>query len=104
MKVFTIGFTRKTAREFFEKLRRPGLVRLIDVRLNKVSQLAGFSKRDDLQFSCEAILSIDYLHLPQLAPTQAMLDDFKKNHGSWMNYEPNFLALMAQRKVEDSVS
>ncbi|HKH98641.1 MAG TPA: DUF488 domain-containing protein [Candidatus Sulfotelmatobacter sp.] len=104
MKVFTIGFTKKPAREFFEKLRRPGLARLVDVRLNNVSQLAGFSKRDDLQFFCEAILSIGYLHLPELAPTQAMLDGYKKNHGNWPEYEEKFLGLMTERKVEDTVA
>jgi len=100
MKLFTIGFTKKPAREFFEKLRRPGLQRLIDIRLNNVSQLAGFSKRDDLQFFCEAILSIEYLHLPELAPTQDMLDAFKKQRGDWAGYERKFLSLMAERKVE----
>jgi len=104
MKVFTIGFTKKSAREFFGKLRRPGLLRLIDVRLNNVSQLAGFSKRDDLLFFCEAILSIQYLHLPELAPTQAMLDEYKKNHGAWPDYEKRFLGLMAERKVEDTLA
>jgi len=104
MKVFTIGFTKKPAREFFEKLRRPGLARLVDVRLNNVSQLAGFSKRDDLQFFCEAILSIGYLHLPELAPTQAMLDGYKKNHGNWPEYEEKFIGLMTERKVEDTVA
>jgi uncharacterized protein (DUF488 family) len=104
MKVFTIGFTRKSAREFFEKLQRPGLARVVDVRLNNVSQLAGFSKREDLNFFCEAILSIGYLHLPELAPTQAMLDGYKKNHGSWLDYEKRFLGLMAERKVEDTLA
>lgn len=104
MKVFTIGFTKKSAREFFDKLRRPGLVRLVDVRLNNVSQLAGFSKRDDLQFFCETIISIGYLHLPELAPTQAMLDEYKKERGSWSGYEAKFLALMAERKVEETVA
>jgi uncharacterized protein (DUF488 family) len=104
MKVFTIGFTKKAAREFFGKIRRPGLARVVDVRLNNVSQLAGFSKRDDLQFFCEAILSIGYLHLPELAPTQAMLDAYKKNHGGWAEYETKFLGLMAERKVEDNVA
>ncbi|HET7892788.1 MAG TPA: DUF488 domain-containing protein [Candidatus Sulfotelmatobacter sp.] len=103
MKVFTIGFTKKSARDFFGKLRRTGLQRVIDVRLNNVSQLAGFSKRDDLQFFCEAILSIQYVHLPELAPTQAILDDYKKNHGGWPDYEKNFLSLMAVRKVQDTV-
>ncbi|HET9309578.1 MAG TPA: DUF488 domain-containing protein [Candidatus Sulfotelmatobacter sp.] len=103
MKIFTIGFTKKSAREFFGKLRRPGLSRLIDVRLNNVSQLAGFSKRDDLSFFCESILSIQYLHLPELAPTQEMLDGFKKNGGDWGQYEAKFLALMAERRVEENL-
>ena len=104
MKIFTIGFTKKTAREFFEKLRRPGLARLVDVRLNNVSQLAGFSKRDDLQFFCEAILSIGYFHRPELAPSQAMLDEYKKDHGEWQDYENKFLRLMAERKMETTVA
>ena len=104
MKIFTIGFTKKSAREFFGKLRRPGLQRLIDVRLNNVSQLAGFSKRDDLQFFCDAILSIQYVHLPELAPTQEMLDEYRKNRRGWPDYETNFLSLMAKRKVEDTVA
>jgi uncharacterized protein (DUF488 family) len=104
MKVFTIGFTKKSAREFFGKLRRPELARVVDVRLNNVSQLAGFSKRDDLQYFCEAILSIGYLHLPELAPTQVILDAYKKNHGGWSDYETQFLGLLAERKVEDTVA
>ncbi len=104
MKVFTIGFTKKPAREFFDKLRRPGLARLIDVRLNNVSQLAGFSKRDDLRFFCQSILSIEYQHLPELAPTQSMLDEYKKNAGDWLDYEARFLALMVDRKIEDTLA
>jgi uncharacterized protein (DUF488 family) len=104
VKLFTIGFTKKPAREFFGKMRRPGLVRLIDVRLNNVSQLAGFSKREDLKFFCESILSIRYLHLPELAPTHEMLDAYKKKRGDWREYERDFLALMAERKVEENVA
>ena len=103
MKVFTIGFTKKSAREFFGKLRRPGLVRLIDVRLNNVSQLAGFSKRDDLEFFCEAVLAIQYIHRPELAPTQALLDAYKKDRGDWIEYEKRFLSLVAERQVEETV-
>ena len=104
MTIFTIGFTKKSAREFFGKLRRPGLRRLIDVRLNNLSQLAAFSKKEDLQFFCESILSIEYLHLPELAPTQKILDDFKKNHGTWDEYETKFLGLMAERKIEETLA
>jgi uncharacterized protein (DUF488 family) len=104
VKVFTIGFTRKTAREFFGKLRRPGLERVVDVRLNNVSQLAGFSKRDDLPFFCESILSVAYVHLPELAPTQEMLDEFKKKRGNWRDYETRFLSLLAERTVEKTLA
>lgn len=103
MRIFTIGFTKKTAREFFEKLRRPELARLIDVRLNNVSQLAGFSKRDDLGYFCTSILSIQYLHLPQLAPTPEMLDEYKKKRIDWSAYERRFLALLAERKTEETM-
>jgi len=79
-------------------------LRLLDVRLNNVSQLAGFTKRDDLRFFCQAILAIEYRHLPELAPTQLMLDDYKKNGGDWLDYEAKFLALMSERKVEDKIA
>lgn len=100
MKIYTIGFTKKSAREFFGKLRQPGLVRLIDTRLNNVSQLAGFTKRDDLEFFSKEIGGVDYAHAPDLAPTQDILDEYKKNGGDWSTYEHKFLELMARRAVE----
>ncbi len=104
MKVFTIGFTKKNAEQFFGRLKQPGLVRLVDARLNNVSQLAGFTKKDDLRFFLRQISNIDYLHMPELAPSQDILDDYKKNGGDWATYERKFLALMEMRRVEDKVS
>ncbi len=104
MKVFTIGFTKKNAEQFFSRLKQPGLVRLVDARLNNVSQLAGFTKKDDLRFFLRQISNIDYLHMPELAPSQDILDDYKKNGGDWATYERKFLALMERRRVEDKVS
>ena len=83
MKVFTIGFTKSTAERFFDRLRLSGAKRVVDVRLNNVSQLAGFAKRDDLQFFAEKLCGMDYVHLPQLAPTKDILDDLKKHKGKW---------------------
>lgn len=103
MKVFTIGFTKKTAEQFFGSLRRPGLERLVDVRLNNVSQLAGFAKRDDLRFFVKAICGIEYVHVPELAPTQEMLDEYRKTKGGWDAYERTFLELMRSRRIEDTV-
>ncbi len=104
IKLFTIGFTKKTAEAFFTRLTRAGIKRVIDIRLNNVSQLAGFAKRDDLRYFLQAIGGIDYLHQPDLAPTQEILDAFKKNKGSWQAYERDFLALLARREAEKAVS
>lgn len=100
MKIFTIGFTKKSAEQFFTRLKQLGLERLLDTRLNNVSQLAGFTKKNDLSFFLREICNIDYVHLPELAPTQDILDAYKKNGGDWPTYERQFLALMATRRVE----
>ncbi len=103
MRVFTIGFTKKSAQQFFEMLRRSGAKRVVDVRLNNVSQLAGFAKRDDLKFFLKEVCGMDYVHTPDLAPTQEMLDEYKKLKGDWQTYEKRFLDLMEKRKIEDRI-
>ncbi len=103
MKVFTIGFTKKSAEQFFTKLQRAGIRRLVDVRLNNVSQLAGFTKKDDLRYFTKAICHVDYVHLPALAPTKDILDAYKKNKGDWSVYEQQFLDLMRERRIEETV-
>lgn len=103
MKVFTIGFTKKTARKFFELLRATGAKRVVDVRLNNVSQLAGFAKKEDLAYFLKEICGMDYVHLPELAPTQSMLDQYKKERGDWATYEARFLELMKQRRIENTI-
>jgi uncharacterized protein (DUF488 family) len=104
VKVHTIGFTQSTAERFFTRLQFAGVVRVVDVRLNNVSQLAGFAKRADLEYFCKAICGISYVHLPDLAPTAEMLDDYKKHGGDWSEYEKRFLDLMYQRRIEQEVS
>ncbi len=104
MKIFTIGFTKKSAETFFTELKDAGVKRLIDVRLNNVSQLAGFTKKNDLRFFTKVICDIEYVHLPVLAPTQDMLDAYKKQKGDWILYERQFLDLMRSRHVEDTTS
>lgn len=103
MKVYTIGFTKKPARQFFERLRGAGVRRVVDVRLNNVSQLSGFAKRDDLAYFLKEICSMDYIHLPILAPTQELLDEYKKRGSGWASYEAEFLNLMARRTIEKGV-
>jgi uncharacterized protein (DUF488 family) len=102
MKIFTIGFTKKSAETFFTRLKGAGVRRLVDVRLNNVSQLAGFTKREDLRYFTKEICGIDYVHLASLAPTQDILDAYKKNNGDWSVYEHKFLDLMQSRRIEDT--
>lgn len=104
MKLFTIGFTKKSAETFFETLRKSGAKRVVDVRLNNVSQLAGFTKKQDLVYFLKEICGMEYVHLPDLAPTQDMLDDYKKRRGTWEAYEQQFLDLMKRRQIEEKVS
>lgn len=101
MKLFTIGFTQTSAEHFFGRLKSSGASTLIDVRLNNVSQLAGFAKKDDLRYFTQAICGMGYRHITALAPTKDMLDAFKKNGGEWDAYAERFLALMRQRRIED---
>ena len=103
MTIFTIGFTKRSAESFFEALRRAQVKRLVDVRLNNVSQLAGFTKRDDLGYFVRKICAIEYVHRPDLAPTKEMLDAYKKNKGEWSTYERQFLDLMKNRRIEETV-
>jgi uncharacterized protein (DUF488 family) len=104
MKIFTMGFTKKSAETFFTRLKNAGVERLVDVRLNNVSQLAGFTKKDDLRYFTKAICGIDYLHVPALAPTADILNAYKKQKGSWGVYEQQFLNLMRSRRIEEIVS
>ena len=103
MKLFTIGFTKKSAETFFTKLKDSGAKRLVDVRLNNVSQLAGFAKKNDLRYFTKAICNIEYVHLPQLAPTAEILNPYKKaKNGDWELYERQFLELIRARHIEST--
>lgn len=104
IKVYTIGFTQASAEEFFSKLTKAGVRKVVDVRLNNSSQLAGFTKKDDLKYFLRAIGNIEYVHMPLLAPSQEILAEYKKKRGDWHTYEEKFLALMEERRIENVVS
>lgn len=104
MEIYSIGFTQKSASQFFDTLKAHGIERLLDVRLNNTSQLAGFAKQADLAYFLREICNCDYEHEPLLAPEQQMLDDYKKHKGSWDVYAETFLRLMRSRKIESAIS
>ena len=101
MEIYTIGFTKRTASEFFGELRRAGVRRLVDTRLNNTSQLAAFAKRDDLSFFLGEILNAAYEHEPLLAPTNDLLDAYKKKNMTWADYEAGYNALLESRRVHE---
>ncbi len=98
MKIYTIGFTQKSARQFFTLLKHNRVERLIDIRLHPAGQLAGFAKQDDLAYFLEQLAGCDYHHLPLLAPSGEILSDYRKDH-NWSRYVERFEALMDQRNV-----
>jgi uncharacterized protein (DUF488 family) len=104
VEICTIGFTQTTAEHFFSRLAASGVERLIDVRLNNSSQLAGFAKAKDLPYLLRELVGATYEHLPLLAPTQELLDDYKKRKGEWATYESAFLALMERRRIHEVLS
>jgi uncharacterized protein (DUF488 family) len=103
MEIHTIGFTQRTAEDFFESLRAAGIRRLIDTRLNNTSQLAAFAKRDDLAYFTRALLDADYRHEPLLAPTEEMLSDYRKKLIDWPSYEQRYRALLVERELESTL-
>jgi uncharacterized protein (DUF488 family) len=101
MKIFTIGFTKKTAEQFFTRLQKAGVKRLVDVRLNNTSQLASFAKAKDLEYFLKVIDGIDFIHSPILAPTPDILESYKKKKGPWNDFERGFLKILEQRRIAE---
>ena len=103
MEIYTIGFTKKSAEQFFEILRKAGIKRVIDIRLKNNSQIAGFTKAADLKFFLKRILNADYIHLLDLAPTEEILKGYQGEKIDWGEYERRFRDLMRERKIEQMV-
>ena len=97
--LYTIGFTKSSAEHFFGRLRQAGIRRLVDLRLNNTSTLAGFTKKDDLAFFLRSILDAEYVHEPLLAPTPEMLKTYQGKQVGWDEYEVQYNALIQERDV-----
>ena len=104
MNIYTIGFTQKKAEQFFKLIKSGSIETLLDVRLNNVSQLSGFAKRDDLRFFLRELCDAEYVHVPDWAPTKEILNAYKKKEISWESYEDKFLNLMSMRHIEKDVN
>jgi uncharacterized protein (DUF488 family) len=102
VKLYTIGFTQKSAQRFFELLAESGVERVVDIRLKPDGQLSGFAKSGDLAWFLRQLNSADYVHLPQLAPSAAVRDDYRRDH-DWDRYVPRFEALMDERGIPEDL-
>lgn len=98
MNLYTIGFTQKTAKQFFELIKNNDINIVVDIRLNNKSQLAGFSKGDDLEYFLSEICGCKYAHRDDFAPTKALLDDYKKKKITWDDYIAIYTPLISKRK------
>jgi uncharacterized protein (DUF488 family) len=103
MEIFTIGFTKLSASQFFNVLDEAGITKVVDIRLHNTSQLAGFTKRDDLAFFLDRVSGISYAHEPLLAPTAELLEGFKIGSLSWSEFETAFRSVLRERNVEGAL-
>jgi uncharacterized protein (DUF488 family) len=101
MQTYTIGFTKKTAAEFFSILKNAQIKKLIDIRLNNTSQLSGFAKGKDLKYFLKELCNIDYIHDTYLSPTKDILDDYKNKKITWEEYEKQFKLLLNERNIHN---
>ena len=97
--LYTIGFTKKSAEQFFGLLRGNGVKQLVDVRINNTSQLAGFAKGKDLEFFTNEICHIPYKHIVDFAPTKELLDHWHKNEVTWMEYVEIYTKMLKDREI-----
>lgn len=98
--LYTIGFTRKSAERFFSQIRAAGIRQVIDVRLNNVSQLSGFAKKNDMAFFLRELCTCDYLHLPEFAPPKELLSSFRQQNITWQQYEQLFSMILESPKLK----
>lgn len=103
-KIYTIGFTRRTAEDFFETLEENNIDEVVDVRLHNNSQLASFTKYPDLEYFLRKILNADYRHDLQLAPSKQLFDGYKNKIFDWFDYECEFAKLMYERKISEHIA
>lgn len=97
MIIYTMGFTQKSAEQFFELIKKNGIELLVDVRLNNKSQLAGFTKGTDLAYFLKEICGTKYIHCEEFAPTKELLSDYQKGKASWEDYVTVFDEIMERR-------
>lgn len=99
--LYTIGFTKKSAKQFFGLIKEAGVKRIVDVRRRPNSQLAGFANNRDLAWFLSELCKVDYVHVAELAPSPELLDDYRKKRIDWRGYKPRFTKQMKDAEIKD---
>lgn len=103
IKLYTIGFTEKPAETFFSLIKKAGVTKIVDTRINNTSQLAGFAKGSDLKFFAKEIANVAYEHQLDFAPTKELLGKYRDQKLTWSEYEKEYLNLLDMRKVSQKI-
>lgn len=103
LQIYTIGFSKKSLREFIKLLKNSKVTKLVDIRLNNTSQLAGYAKKDDLAYILE-LVQIKYTHDKSLAPDRDLLDKYKKSDITWSEYKKRYNDILSNRKIKDRIN
>ena len=97
MNLFTIGFTGKSAEKFFALLESSKANKLIDIRINRTSQLAGFAKEQDLEFFLPKLVGMQYQVWDDLAPTKELLASYRDKEILWEDFAQKYQDLIKVR-------
>lgn len=100
MEVYTAGFTKWLAEDFFEKLNALNINKLIDIRLRPNSQLSGFTREVNFSYFLKKLSHVEYEHQINLAPTKELLNRRRKNNLSWPEFESEYLNLLTEDILE----
>lgn len=96
--IYTIGFTKKSLKKFIDLLKRTGVTKVVDIRLNNTSHLAGFAKGEDLEFLLKEGLGIEYEYMPIFAPTKEILGSYRRDK-DWDRYEDRYSKLLKDKDI-----
>ncbi|MCK8824341.1 DUF488 domain-containing protein [Fuchsiella alkaliacetigena] len=104
MTIYTIGFTKRSAENFFETLKDNDISKIIDIRINNTSHLASFAKKEHLEYFLKELCNLEYYYYPDLAPTNELFKNYKKEKIGWEDYEQEFISLLEKRRVKDAIT
>jgi len=103
-KLYTIGFTQKSAEEFFTTLEQNNVESILDIRFNNDNHLSSFARKKHLPFLLNQILGCKYDYLPVLAPTRELFKGYKDGIISWPVYCNKYISTLKEIQPESFIT